>query len=114
MGLVAKQSLYSFASSYAGMALGMLNKIFLFPLVFKENDQYWGLLETFLAIATIIGSMGHFGMPGVLKRFLPGIEKGSKNLVGFTLLLSSVGCIILLIILFFGKPLVVDFFCIRC
>ena len=110
MGLVAKQSLYSFASSYAGMALGMLNKIFLFPLVFKENDQYWGLLETFLAIATIIGSMGHFGMPGVLKRFLPGIEKGSKNLVGFTLLLSSVGCIILLIILFFGKPLVVDFF----
>ncbi len=110
VGKIGKQSIVSFISSYAGMALGMVNRIFLFPIIFSEKNEYWGLLELFVAMATVIGSFGHFGMPAVLRRFLPGLTNGRGNVLGFTLMLSIIGCFLLLLALFFGKTLVIDWF----
>lgn len=103
MGQLGKQSIYGFVSSYVGMLLGIANKIFLFPIIFKDHSDYWGLLELFVAYATIIGALGHLGMPYVLRKYLPGITSGKPQLVGFTLIVSTIGCAIVLLLLGFGK-----------
>jgi O-antigen/teichoic acid export membrane protein len=109
MGQLGRQSVYGFMSSYIGMILGVLNKIFLFPVVFKDHAEYWGLLELYVAWATIIGAVGHLGMPFVIKRFLPGMEKGKSQLIGFTLIVSTIGCIILLLLMWFFKLPIISF-----
>lgn len=109
LGTVGKQSVMSFISAYSGLILGILNKVFLFPLIFKDNDAYWGLLENFISYATIIGALSHFGMPGVLRRFLPGLDQDRDKLYGFVLFVSAIGAFLILVALVFLKPFLVDF-----
>lgn len=103
MGILQRQSVYSFTSSYLGMVLGVINRIVLFPYFFKGEEEYWGLLEVYVAFAMIIGSVGSAGMPRVLIRFLPGLEKNRETLMSFTLLVSLVGGLLVFTGVFFGE-----------
>lgn len=109
MGQLGKQSVYGFLSSYAGMILGIANKLFFFPLVFKDNNEYWGLIELFVNISIIIGSVGHLGMPFVLRRFLPAINEHKNKLIGFTLILSTIGCLLVTLAMWMGQDNVIAF-----
>jgi len=109
MGQLGKQSTYGFLSSYVGMLLGIVNKLLLFPIVFKNDSEYWGLIELFVAIGTIIASVGHLGMPFVLRRFLPGEENSKAQLIGFTLVVSVLGCVAIMLGMWFFQDAIIQF-----
>ena len=104
MGQLGRQSIFSFFSSYAGIALGMLNKVLLFPIVFYQHEEYWALLELYVAYASIISTMAHFGMPRVLQRFYPGMEEEDKpRFLGYTLIYTFLGSILIGLVMYFLK-----------
>ncbi|MGB0175876.1 MAG: lipopolysaccharide biosynthesis protein [Owenweeksia sp.] len=102
MGQLGRQSIFSFFSSYAGIVLGMLNKVLLFPIVFYEHEEYWALLELYVAYASIISTMAHFGMPRVLQRFYPGMEEEDKpRFLGYTLIYTLIGSVLIGFLMYF-------------
>jgi O-antigen/teichoic acid export membrane protein len=109
MGTLGKQSVWSFLSSYVGIVLGILNKLVLYPLFFKDDLEYWGLITTYVAYATILSSFTNFGMPRVLQRFLPGMKEGRERLLGFTFLVGIGGGVLVFIALLFGKSVISNF-----
>lgn len=109
MGQLGRQSIFSFFSSYAGIVLGIVNKVFFFPIIFLGDEKYWGLLELYIAYASIISTLAHIGMPKVIQRFYPGMEDDNKpRFLGYTLLYTIVGYLLLLILLYLGKGFVAD------
>ena len=71
MGIVIKQSFFNSINSYIGIALGAFNTIFFFPFVFAEQPEFMGEIQTMLALATVISTFAHFGLPVSLVTYFP-------------------------------------------
>ena len=56
MGIVRNQSIKNSISFYIGMAIGAINIILIYPNVFKEQPEHWGLLSILVAYATAISA----------------------------------------------------------
>lgn len=109
MGTLGRQSIWSFLSSYVGIVLGVVNKLILYPYFFRDDLDYWGLITTYVAYATILVSFTNFGMSRVVQRFLPGMQEGRERLSGFAFLISIAGGVMVLVALIFGKDLITQF-----
>ena len=44
MGIIRNQSIKNSISFYVGMAIGAINTILVYPNVFKDQPDHWGLL----------------------------------------------------------------------
>ena len=93
MGIVRNQSIKNSISFYIGMAIGAINTVIIYPNVFKDNPEHFGLIQILIAYAIVISTITTFGIPKTFVRFFPAIkEKGQlyflslfTPLVGFVL-----------------------------
>ena len=77
MGIVRSQSIKNSISFYIGMSIGAINTIFIYPNVFKEHPEHFGLLQILVAYAIVISTFTTLGIPKTFVRFFPAIkEKG--------------------------------------
>ena len=77
MGIVRNQSIKNSISLYIGMAIGAINVVIIYPNVFKDNPEHFGLLQILLAYALIVATFTTLGIPKTFVRFFPAIkEKG--------------------------------------
>jgi O-antigen/teichoic acid export membrane protein len=100
MGQIKRQSFFGFVSSGLGLVLGVVNKLILFPLFFQDHMEFWGLITTYVAYGTIIGSLASFGAPRAMQRFLPGNNNNKEALMSWGLTLCMIGALTALVLLF--------------
>ena len=108
MGIVLRQSLSNSFSSYAGLAIGALNTLVLYPLAFMpEHTAYYGLVQLLLNYTLIISMFTGLGMPQVLIRFYKRLEEGVRGHLTFFALLVPLFILLPLAaaILLFREPL---------
>ena len=93
MGIVRNQSIKNSISFYIGIAIGAINTVIIYPNVFKDNPEHFGLIQILIAYAIVVSTITTFGIPKTFVRFFPAIkEKGQlyflsliTPLVGFVL-----------------------------
>ena len=93
MGIVRNQSIKNSISFYIGMSIGAVNTILIYPNVFKDNPEHFGLIQVLVAYAIVISTFTTVGVPTTFLRFFPAIkEKGQLfflslivPFIGFTL-----------------------------
>jgi O-antigen/teichoic acid export membrane protein len=73
MGIVRTQSIKNSISFYIGMFLGAINTVIIYPNAFKDNPEYFGLIQIILAYAVIISTLTNFGIPKTFLRFFPSV-----------------------------------------
>ena len=77
MGIVRNQSIKNSISFYIGMTFGAINTVIIYPNVFKDNPEYFGLIQILLAYAIVVSAFTTLGIPKTFVRFFPAIkEKG--------------------------------------
>ena len=74
MGVVKSQSI-KFYQLYTGIAVGAINTIFIFPHVFENQPDHWGLVQLLIGYAIAISTFSHLGAPQIYNRFFPVIKK---------------------------------------
>ena len=119
MGIVINQSIKNSLSFYFGMFLGAISTVFVYPNVFNDQPDHWGLIQLIVAYSFIISTFSNFGVPKTFIRFFPIIESKSKFYF-FSFLLITIGYLLFLILaLFFedwffkfisASPLLIDKF----
>lgn len=77
MGIIRNQSIKNSISFYIGIGIGSINTILIYPNVFNEQPEHWGLLSILVAYATLVSTFSSLGVPRIFIRFFPSIkEKG--------------------------------------
>ena len=97
MGIIRNQSIKNSISFYIGMVIGAINTVIIYPNVFKDNPEHFGLIQILLAYAILISTLTNLGIPNTFVRFFPAIkEKGQlyflsliTPLLGFVFALLS-------------------------
>lgn len=77
MGIIAKQGIGNAIVSYAGIIMGFILTVYLFPNIL-ETDQF-GLTRTMIAIMSIGLTFISLGIPGAIIKFFPYLSKKTKN-----------------------------------
>ena len=106
MGIVAKQSIWNTILLYAGVLIGYVNVVLLFPMVI--GDEAYGLTRILLSIVFIAQQFAMIGTPSVLLRYFPRFEGvGKKGLVYYTLVMTALGTgLIVLLMILFKDPII--------
>ena len=106
MGIVAKQSIWNTILLYAGVLIGYVNVVLLFPMVI--GDEAYGLTRILLSIVFIAQQFAMIGTPSVLLRYFPRFEGvGKKGLVYYTLAMTALGTgLIVLLMILFKDPII--------
>ena len=107
MGVVRNQSIRNSISFYIGMAIGALNTIIVYPNVFNEHPEHYGLIQILVAYSIIIATFSTLGIPKAIIKFFPGIkEKG--QLYFLSLIVSLSGFFFLLLLYLFSKDYILS------
>ena len=75
MGIIRNQSIKNSISFYIGMAIGAINTVIIYPNVFKDNPEYFGLIQILLAYAIVVSTFTTLGIPKTFVRFFPAIKQ---------------------------------------
>ena len=97
MGVVRNQSVKSTFSFYFGMIIGAINTVIVYPNVFAEHPEHYGLIQILVSYALVIATITTFGMPKAFVRFFPAIKEKAQlyflcfiiPLIGFLLAVVS-------------------------
>lgn len=107
MGLVIRQSIYSTIISYAGVVIGYVNLLYLYPK-FLSLEQV-GLFRTIQDAAILLAPFAQFGLTQSIFRFYPQFvkeKKDSHTFITLMMILALVGFAIFFIIFkIFETPL---------
>ena len=88
MGIVRNQSIKNSIYFYIGMAIGAISTVFVYPNVFHENPDHWGLIQILVSYAMVISTFSHFGIPKIFIRFFPAVtDKSQLYLLSFIMTL---------------------------
>lgn len=97
MGVVRRHGINFSIISYAGIILGYVNTVVLFPNIL-EQDQF-GLTRILLSVAIVISQFAQLGTPGMIIRYYPLLQ---KKIFSIGVVVSTLGlllvCSILLIL----------------
>lgn len=75
MGIVRRQSIKNSISFYIGMAFGAINTVIIYPNVFQDSPEHFGLIQIILAYAIVVCTITTLGIPRTLLRFFPAIKQ---------------------------------------
>jgi len=97
MGIVRNQSIKNSISFYIGMAIGAINTVIIYPNVFNDHPEHFGLIQILIACAIVVSVFSTLGIPKIFVRFFPTIkEKGQlyflsliTSLLGFAFAVLS-------------------------
>lgn len=107
MGIIVRQSIKTIIVTYIGVALGVINILFLFPLVLSEEQI--GFSRVFVNTAMLFATFSSLGAANIPSRFFPYFKDVSKQHSGFLfllLLLGGFGFFLFSLILTAFKPLI--------
>lgn len=94
MSNIRRQSIISSVLVYLGFALGFVNT-YLFTKEGSFTQEQYGLVSTFIAVATIMLSFASLGMPAVIYKFYPyykdNLSRHRNDLIAWALLTSTIG-----------------------
>lgn len=107
MGIIIKQSIKASVFSYIGVVIGYVNVLWLYPY-FLQADQI-GLFRIIQSSAYLLATFGQFGMGSTLVKFFPQFKQ-EKGLLGFILLVASMGYVLLLSICLILKEPIRSYF----
>ena len=108
MGVVLNQSIKNSFSFYVGMAIGALNTIFIYPNVFSEYPEHFGLIQIIIAYAILVSTFSSLGIPKIFIRFFPAI-KAKGELYFLSLTTTLFGFLLISIIYYFFKDYILSF-----
>ena len=102
MGIVRNQSIKNSISFYIGMAIGAINTVIIYPNVFNDHPEHFGLIQILVAYAIVVSTFTTFGIPTTFVRFFPAIkEKG--QLYFLSLIIPVIGFAFALLLYFLFK-----------
>ena len=102
MGIVRNQSIKNSISFYIGMAIGAINTVIIYPNVFNDHPEHFGLIQILIAYAILVSTFTTFGIPKTFVRFFPVIkEKG--QLYFLSLIIPLLGFILSILVYFLFK-----------
>ncbi len=108
MGVIRRQGISTSVFMAAGLLLGFVNSIWLYPkLVGVETLGLVQWLFASLSLATLVGSLG---LDKIIIRFFPYYENKQGQFLSFVLLYALVGIGLAILGLFVLKPLVLQSF----
>ena len=90
MGVVRIQSIKNSINFYIGMTIGAINTVLVYPNVFNEQPEHWGLIQILIAYAFVSSAFSQLGAPKTYVRFFPAI-KDKSQLFYFGFLLIVLG-----------------------
>ena len=102
MGIVRNQSIINSISFYIGMTIGAINTVIIYPNVFNDHPEHFGLIQILVAYAIVVSTFTTFGIPTTFVRFFPAIkEKG--QLYFLSLIIPLIGFAFALLAYFLFK-----------
>ena len=75
MGIVRNQSIKNSISFYIGMAIGAINTVIIYPNVFNDHPEHFGLIQILVTYAIVIATFSSLGIPKTFIRFFPAIKQ---------------------------------------
>ena len=111
MGILARQSIIITIISYAGVVLGYVNLIYLYPRYLELKEV--GLLRAVQDGALLLAPFASFGLAPCIARFYPRFSSDKSLLsqfIGLTTVLAMSGFIVLVLVFFLFKNSIVSFF----
>ena len=75
MGILRNQSIKNSISFYIGMAIGAINTVIIYPNVFHDHPEHFGLIQIIIAYAIVISIFSSLGIPKTFIRFFPTIKQ---------------------------------------
>ena len=98
MGLVVRQSIFNTVISYAGVVIGYINLLYLYPKFFAPEQV--GLLRTIQDAAILLTPFAQFGVTQSIVKYFPSFandKKQSGSFISLMLLLAAGGFSLFLI-----------------
>jgi len=111
MGIVKKQVYKNTIVSYAGMVIGFVNLILLYPR-FLTTEQI-GLFQLLIGLSVLYSLIASMGVPSIIVRYFPFFKTEDRTHNGFVRLMGKfafVGFIISTAVFFILKPIIVSSF----
>ncbi len=111
MGVVKRQGIKQSIVTYAGVVIGMVNVLFIYPAFLKEEEL--GIINYVRETAAMLSLFVFLGSTELVVRFFPYFKDEGKKHHGFLFLLLSIvglGCILLLIGLAVFRHQILDWF----
>lgn len=104
MGIIQRQAFLNTFINYAGVVIGFVNVVILFPLFLSQEE--FGLTRLVLSLISVMAQMSSFGVHRIAIKFFPIFRKEERKNNGLFLmlfLLSLSGTIIISLIYFLFK-----------
>lgn len=106
MGIVARQASWNTLLTMAGMGLGFVNMVLLYPKLLTPDE--FGLTRLLVSISVVVAQVAHLGGENTLMRYFPYFRNkadGHRGLFGFILLVAMAGALVaaLLLVLFHAR-----------
>lgn len=105
MGIVRNQSIKNSISFYIGMAIGAINILFVYPNVFDDDPEKFGLIQIIIAYSLVISTITTLGVPKTFIKFFPSI-KNKAQLYLFSFVVPFIGFLIALLFYLFFEDLI--------
>ena len=102
MGVIRKQSIRNSIIFYIGMSIGAINTVLIYPNVFNDQPEHWGLIQLLVAYGLVLSTFTSFGIPKVLLKFFPTYRDKSK-LLTYSMLIPIIGLFFISLIYIFFK-----------
>ncbi len=102
MGVIRKQSISNSIIFYLGMSIGAINTVLIYPNVFNDQPEHWGLIQLIVAYALVLSTFTSFGIPKVLLKFFPSYRDKSKLLM-YSMLIPTIGLLFVSLLYVFLK-----------
>jgi len=109
LGIVRSQAIRNTIFSYAGVVLGYVNVIILFPAFF--SSEQFGLIQLLVSVSFVYAQFSSIGIVNTITRFFPFFKTEDKThnfFITYVLILSSIGFCITTIIFLLIKPIIVS------
>jgi O-antigen/teichoic acid export membrane protein len=112
MGIIARQGSKNAIYIMAGIGVGAISNIFIYPTFFRNDLDYLGFLQLFITTAALFAPFLTLGSIGVAVRYYPKlIKEGKENLLNyFSWFYPIIGLILFSIFLYFFGDFVIEKF----
>ena len=111
MGVAVRQSILTSIISYAGVVVGYINLLYLYPK-FLEIEEV-GLLRTVQDTAMLLVPFATFGLASGVAKFFPKYSKSldqQNSFVGLIMTMATAGFIVFLLVFMIFRDAALDFF----
>lgn len=111
MGIIKKQSFFNSLISYAGILLGFVTTIYLYPRIL-EPEQY-GLTRLLLSVSFLFTQFAHLGIHNITIKYFPYFQNKEQKHYGFfffLLIVPLIGFLLFLLIFTTFKSVILGYY----